>query len=486
MVKYASRRYGYRKTYRPRYRTTYKPKYRSNYRYRKTSKYRKLGRHRISSKVSNISKTFRSQKNSKILSTDVNVNLVPDEPFVVFNGKYLKTSEIGADPIHIYAAIASKLPTTLYSRAYAHLTSDSGIVNPTLKLKDTRFTCISNSTAPVSIISLHDPILSHFQAAKDFQKLFRLVDFPDSYIGALTIITHDAVNGTFTSGVLADLNDANLANGFRTYINTHKSEFIEHFISVLVGVDPKSIFKQVILVNLGANTFRSYPVDYYRMVPNKLELKRVLARAALSDSFAGDGLENSINVAVNMFSGAWNTLFDTVYTNEYPGITSACLGLNDNEKRVFTQWISAVFKFSFANNAGIDRPLSYYLEHHKTGDLGVDATSATNAIAALKLITIRHLYGDKPTLYEYKPTKNPNLLIISSHGSAVPVRIRQDYKFSSVTALRSIRLALYNNPDMMSYLSDPMRDYINSAFPELRLYKEGQKSADRQRRLGRQ
>lgn len=472
MAKNYRSRLGYRKTYSK----SYKPYYKKSY-----SKYRS-GRHRIS----RISKTYRVQKVSKVLGTDQNITLVPNAPFAIYNGKYLKTKEIAEDQTHIYKELASKLPVSLYAAHYEHLTSDSGIVNPTLKLKDTKITCSSTSTTPVSIVSLHEPLLAHYAFARDLQKLIRFQEFPSEYLDYLSVVVYNSVGGTYKAILSGELVPADRTI-FATFVNDNRAEFIEHFVSVLVGVDPKAIFKQVVMHDVASGTFRLFPISYYQLVSNKLDLKRLISRNALSSFLAGDQLETAINNVVSRFSDLWEELFDKVYTHPYPGITSGCLGLNDNEKKVFTQWLASIFKQGYFQNVNDGTFFANYLTRHKAGDLTAEVTSATNAIASVKLVTIRHLYGDKPTLYDYRPTKSPNVLLVSCHtGSSVPMRVRQEYKFSSALALKNIRLALYNNPDMMSYLSEQMRDYISKAFPEIRLYKEGQKHADRLRRMGRQ
>jgi hypothetical protein len=492
MVRTFRRRIGYRKTYSAnRYRPVrsygYKKRYNSGYKRRnyKRNTYKSnrfTGRQRISTILSSSIST--SKDVSKILNVDINIPLTTNTPLVVYNGKHLRSVELTGMTSQIYKNLSDQLPSRLFAERYEDLTYDSSVIYPTLKLKDTKITVESNSINPVSILTFHEPLLSHFAFARDLQELFRAGGFHNMYVSSLTYVRlNTSVNDyevTTYSQITADQKEM-----VKTHMNNFSHQFLEHYYTTLVGIDDKAIYKAVIIINTTELTVRHVFVDLYRVTQNIVDLRRSIVSLLYSDLLPAD-IDAIFVASVAKFDAHWVRAYDSTYLSPYIGIRSACVGLSRPQRLLLANWLIMIGKQASAAGLAITQALSLFCDKHKKGTLEELVLEATNALVASKMMSIRHLQADKPKMFIYLPKGVPNTFVICADIIPTPLRLRQTYKFNSYDTLRHIRIALHNNPDMLSLLSPVMKNYVDKAYPELRLYKAGQLNGSKLRRLGRQ
>jgi hypothetical protein len=490
-MKLGRRRLGYKKTVykaKPYKKSYYQKKYGRYGKYVKSiySKYRRpYGRQRIS-KV--FKSTQRIQKVSKLITTVTPVRLV-GQTYCIYNGLYLPTEQLQGELLPVYVNLITQLPEKVYADEYSYLSLEPYFSKPILRLKETTFSIAKDSLSKVSFAVFYHPILAHYETSKDLQMFLAMGEFPDSYTDNLTCIVNESPN--YQVKLVGELG-VDDKRAVKEFIEQNRKELYSHFVSTVVGIDVKNIHKFAIHIVVGVNRAVSVTflkLDNFKLVANINDVKRAfLFESLMAIGYSYNDIEPLIVPNLNRFTDRWVRLFNSVYNPPFVGFHSACVGLDFYQKKALSQFLTSVFVVGDGGDRGIDDAqsrFSYYCGLHYRNELPEADIQFLNAVASKKLFSLKHVGREtyENTLNEsvYTPSEKPNIILITSLNN-VNIEITQRYKISPSSTMKTLRLAMYNNPMLYDMLSEKMKLYVDKLYPELKLYKEGRRQQDRYNR----
>jgi hypothetical protein len=466
------RRIGYRKTYRKagnysrikaykssRLRTAYR-------RYTKYNRYRRNGRQRT------IQKSVQAL--SKILNTTSNMKIKPAIPSYIYNGSHISVGEVPKSTKNaIYQSLLSILPESFYNDTYQNtLSSDEQLKRPSAKLKNTDIIVESTETNPLALVSFHNPLLLTYAATRELASVLGGIEPLSSFIEDLPICILDNNGNSIIKLVKDSGDDQNL---IIQSIRNKAAEFYKYYFACVVGYDTNQMYKACFFkVNNG------YEIMFMDQWAQITSIDHIITEyAQLIGSVKGfniDQIAQLKDMLSRNTTGNYRTNFNKLTRVEYPGIYAACMGLTQDQRKIFAEFLTMVNV-----TAGNIRSI---INGHKSFSLEGTQKYILEDVLKTGIMSIRILKSESPRTFTYKPTKTPNGIILCALTTDIGVKIKQEYKLFAVNALMGVRKALHNNPDLTSTLSKPMVNFLLSTFPELKFYKEGQRAQDKLHRKG--